>query len=440
MIHDPICAIATSPGISALGIIRCSGAGSWEKLLPFVNVTDPKPWRLYLTPFTINGEMIDEVMIAFYKSPKSYTGEDMVELISHGSPLILKIILQELIKVGFRQALPGEFTKRAVLNGKMDLIKAESIETLVSAHSKKALKAALSNYSGRLSQTINRIRETLLELLAKVEVELNYPDEIEGSDDEIIRELEKTLSRVKKLIRHGENGIVAVNGVKTVIAGRTNVGKSTLLNALLRRDRAIVTDIPGTTRDTIEEDISINGIYFRLVDTAGIRESSDKVERIGIERSLKQIKEADLVLFMVDLIEPENDLELYEKLRKEFRHSILIGNKLDMVKKCPDGFDVCISAKTGRGIDKLENLMVERTQDITELYPGEVFVTERQLALVQRSVEMMEEILEALKSGITPDVVGSYLQQIIFIYDELTGRYSAEDLLDKIFGNFCVGK
>lgn len=440
MIHDPICAIATSPGISALGIIRCSGEGSWEKLLPFVNVTDPKPWRLYLTPFTINGEMIDEVMIAFYKSPKSYTGEDMVELISHGSPLILRIILQELIKVGFRQALPGEFTKRAVLNGKMDLIKAESIETLVSAHSKKALKAALSNYSGRLSQTINRIRETLLELLAKVEVELNYPDEIEGSDDEIIRELEKTLSRVKKLIRHGENGIVAVNGVKTVIAGRTNVGKSTLLNALLRRDRAIVTDIPGTTRDTIEEDISINGIYFRLVDTAGIRESSDKVERIGIERSLKQIKEADLVLFMVDLIEPENDLELYEKLRKEFRHSILIGNKLDMVEKCPDGFDVCISAKTGRGIDKLENLMVERTQDITELYPDEVFVTERQLALVQRSVEMMEEILEALKSGITPDVVGSYLQQIIFIYDELTGRYSAEDLLDKIFGNFCVGK
>ncbi|ACR80833.1 tRNA uridine-5-carboxymethylaminomethyl(34) synthesis GTPase MnmE [Kosmotoga olearia] len=440
MIHDPICAIATSPGISALGIIRCSGEGSWEKLLPFVNVTDPKPWRLYLTPFTINGEMIDEVMIAFYKSPKSYTGEDMVELISHGSPLILRIILQELIKVGFRQALPGEFTKRAVLNGKMDLIKAESIETLVSAHSKKALKAALSNYSGRLSQTINRIRETLLELLAKVEVELNYPDEIEGSDDEIIRELEKTLSRVKKLIRHGENGIVAVNGVKTVIAGRTNVGKSTLLNALLRRDRAIVTDIPGTTRDTIEEDISINGIYFRLVDTAGIRESSDKVERIGIERSLKQIKEADLVLFMVDLIEPENDLELYEKLRKEFRHSILIGNKLDMVEKCPDGFDVCISAKTGRGIDKLENLMVERTQDITELYPDEVFVTERQLALVQRSVEMIEEILEALKSGITPDVVGSYLQQIIFIYDELTGRYSAEDLLDKIFGNFCVGK
>ncbi|MFW6120425.1 MAG: tRNA uridine-5-carboxymethylaminomethyl(34) synthesis GTPase MnmE [Petrotogales bacterium] len=441
MIYEPICAIATYPAISAIGIIRCSGKESWELVRNFVTFNKtPVPRHIYLKEFSDNDETIDEINCVFYRSPRSYTGEDMVELFFHGSPVVLKLALEKLIGAGFKQAQPGEFTKRAVMNGKMDLVKAESIESIVKAHTKEALKAAVSSYKGGLSRAIHRIRERMVDLLAEVEVVLNYPDEMDISREKISEELMKIIETMDDLLKHGSNGIILTHGVKTVIAGRTNVGKSTLLNTLLRRDRAIVTDVPGTTRDTIEEALSISGVYFKIIDTAGIRPSSDKVEKIGIERSLKELERADLVLFMVDLTSPKEDLKLYKDYKDVLNNAIVVGNKRDKVKKAPDFVDVSVSALKGNGLEKLEKIMLKRTEGFRNRYQGELFITERQRGTVEKALDLLMETKRALDEGITIDVISSHINQSIRIIDELTGAVVQDDIMKAIFSNFCVGK
>ncbi|MFO7881855.1 MAG: tRNA uridine-5-carboxymethylaminomethyl(34) synthesis GTPase MnmE [Kosmotogaceae bacterium] len=441
MIYEPICAIATYPAISAIGIIRCSGNESWDlvkKFVPFNKV--PKPGHMYLKEFFIDNEMIDEINCVFYKLPHSYTGENLVELYFHGSPVVLKLALEKLISAGFREAQPGEFTKRAVMNGKMDLVKAESIESIVNAHTKEALKAAVSSYKGGLSRAIDRIRKRMVNLLAEIEVVLNYPDEMEVSTEKIAEELKKIIGTMEDLLKHGSNGIILTHGVKTVIAGRTNVGKSTLLNSLLRRDRAIVTEIPGTTRDTIEEALSISGVYFKIIDTAGIRPASDRVEKLGIERSLRELEQADLVLFMVDLTSPKEDLDLYDDYEDAFGNVIVVGNKRDKVDKTPEFVDVSVSALKGTGMEKLEQFMLRKTENFRKKYHGELFVTERQKGTVKKALELLIETEKALDEGITVDVISSHINQSIRIIDELTGATVQDDIMNAIFSNFCVGK
>ncbi len=441
MIYEPICAIATYPAISAIGIIRCSGEKSWDLVRQFVSFNgEPVPRKMYLREFTENNEILDEINCVFYKSPQSYTGEDMAELFFHGSPVVLKLALEKLISKGFREAEPGEFTKRAVINGKMDLLKAESIESIVNAHTKEALKAAVSSYKGGLSRAIGRIRKKMVDLLAEIEVVLNYPDEMDVSREKIDDRLAKIVKSMEDLLEHGSNGIILTHGVKTVIAGRTNVGKSTLLNALLRRDRAIVTDVPGTTRDTIEEGLSITGVYFRIIDTAGIRPSSDTVEKLGIDRSLKELEQADLVLFMIDLTSPKDDLELYEHYKKLFHSVIVVGNKKDKVKDVPEYVDVSVSALKGNGLQNLEKAMLKVTEGLRRTHHGELFVSERQRGSVKKALELLVETKKALDEGITIDIVSSHINQSIRIIDELTGASVQDDIMEAIFSNFCVGK
>ncbi|OAA31879.1 hypothetical protein AT15_03380 [Kosmotoga arenicorallina S304] len=437
---DPICAVATPKGFSALAVIRCSGAGVWEKVTPFLKLDRIKPWRLNLTNFTVDGELIDELTAVFYKAPMSYTGEDMVELITHGSPIVLKLIMESLFKAGFREALPGEFTKRAVMNGKMDLLKAESIEVLVEAKTRKAHEAAAFIYQGKLGNTIDDIRQLLIRAMAEIEVELNYPGEVEASTEMVHNLLLEAKKRLDELVAHGENGISLTEGIRTVIAGRPNVGKSTLLNALLRKDRAIVTDIPGTTRDTIEEALSIDGTYFKIIDTAGIRKSDNLVEKLGIDRSIREIEQADLVVFMVDLTDPGQDLELFESIKPKLKRYVLLGNKLDLAKKCPESVELCISANSSEFLRSVEEKMLEKVADMLNPYEGELFITERQKALSYKALEFLNETVNSLTGGITMDIVSSFLHQTVKILDELTGKHLQEDLLDTIFKNFCVGK
>jgi len=441
MIFDPICAVATPRGFSALAVIRCSGMNVLERVMPFLKLNKNKiePWRLYLTEFTVGDELIDELTVVFYKAPRSYTGEDMIEFISHGSPMVLKLIIETLFKAGFREAMPGEFTKRAVMNGKMDLLKAESIEVLINAKTRKAHEAASFIYQGKLGHSIEAIRQLLIKAMAEVEVELNYPGEVEASTEAVYSLLMEVKRLLEELVAHGENGIALTEGIRTVIAGRPNVGKSTLLNALLRKDRAIVTDIPGTTRDTIEEALSIDGTYFRIIDTAGIRKSDNPIEKLGINRSKQEIEQADLVIFMVDLTDPEQDLKLFESIKPRLKRYVLLGNKLDLAK-CHEAVELCISANSGESLRDLEKKMLEKTADLSNPYEGELFITERQKALSNRALDYLNETLEALVGGVTMDIISSLLHQTIKILDELTGKHLQEDLLDTIFKNFCVGK
>lgn len=441
MIFDKICAVSTPVGISATGTIKCSGHGTLETLRTFMpGLKKIEPRKVYLTKFIYDNQVLDEIIVVFYSGPKSFTGEDMAEISFHGNPLILRLAMEKLMGKGFRQALPGEFTRRAVMNGKMDLIKAESIEALVNAKTRESLKAAASTYGGKLNQEIAKLREAFLELLAMVEVELNYPDDVSTDGKQLALKLKELIASARDFDKRAENGIVLMDGVKTAIVGRTNVGKSTLLNCLLRKERAIVTNVPGTTRDTIEEGINIDGIYFRLIDTAGIRESVDPVEKIGIDRSKKSLEEADLVLGVIDLAEPGGDTELLSRIREKTDRYIIVGNKTDMAKENSIECDVKISAKTGEGLRKLEKLMVMKTADITELGHEGVFITERQKALVEKAINISEELVADIDNGITPDIIGTYLQYAIQALDEITGRYCQDDLLDTIFRNFCVGK
>lgn len=441
MIFDKICAISTPPGISATGTIRCSGTGIIETLKVFLpGLKKIESRKAYLTKFVYENQVLDEIIVVFYSGPKSYTGEDMAELSFHGNPLIIRLAMEKLMTQGFRLALPGEFTRRAVMNGKMDLIKAEAIEALVNAKTRESLKAASSTYGGKLNREIVKLRESFLELLAMVEVELNYPDDVSTDGELIAKRLKELITEARDFDERAENGIVLIDGVKTAIVGRTNVGKSTLLNCLLRKERAIVTNIPGTTRDTIEEGINIDGIYFRLVDTAGIRESVDPVEKIGIDRSKKSLEEADLVLAVMDLTDPEGDKELLENIRKRNERYIVVGNKTDMADGNLVKCDVKISAKTGEGLRQLEKLMIAKTADITAMGSDGVFITERQKILVEKAIRIAEELVVDIESGITPDIIGTYLQHSIQALDEITGRYCQDDLLDTIFRNFCVGK
>lgn len=459
-LDDTITAIATPPGRGAIGVIKLSG----ELALPILKkIFKPAKKREHFESHRLyygfivdpnSGEKIDEVLVVYMKKPYSYTREDVVEIHGHSGYYNLRKILELVIREGARPAEPGEFTLRAFLNGRIDLSQAEAIEEIISAKSDRALQFALNILSGKLSEKINTLRQKLLHALAQVESAIDFPEEdieimnppqlINFIKSEIIKEIEI-------LIENYREGRIYREGINLVISGRPNVGKSSLMNALLREERAIVTPIPGTTRDFLEEEATIRGLPVKLIDTAGLRETEDPVEKIGVERALQKLKEADLVLFLVDAGESpkEEDFLLYEKV-KNYPHLIVI-NKIDLspnyVDKWRELFSpfeediVLISVKENLNIDQLsqkifDRITQERVQTTVEVAPN----LRQKLALEKAKTHLEEAITELMKKEPLPEVVSLFLRDALNALTEIIGEVTTEDLLSEIFSKFCIGK
>ncbi|KUK22260.1 MAG: tRNA modification GTPase MnmE [Thermotoga petrophila] len=449
---DTIVAVATPHGKGAIAILRLSGPDSWKVVQKHLRTRSKiVPRKAIHGWIHENGEDVDEVVVVFYKSPKSYTGEDMVEVMCHGGPLVVKKLLDLFLKSGARMAEPGEFTKRAFLNGKMDLTSAEAVRDLIEAKSETSLKLSLRNLKGGLRDFVDSLRRELIEVLAEIRVELDYPDEIETDTGGVVTKLEQIKEELTEELRKADAGILLNRGFRMVIVGKPNVGKSTLLNRLLNEDRAIVTDIPGTTRDVISEEIVIRGILFRIVDTAGVRsETNDLVERLGIERTLQEIEKADIVLFVLDASSPldEEDRKILERIKNK-RYLVVI-NKVDVVEKINEeeiknklGTDrhmVKISALKGEGLEKLEEAIYRETQEIFERGSDSLITNLRQKQLLENVKAHLEDAIRSLKEGMPVDMASIDLERALSLLDEVTGRSFREDLLDTIFSNFCVGK
>jgi len=452
MLNDTIAAISSPVGTGAIGVVRISGnhvKNIIDQALKREKYTPKKMYYGWL--YDKEGEKVDEITWVYHAQPYSYTGEDMLEIFCHGGKLITYAVLNTIIKYGTRQALPGEFTKRAVLNGKMDLIKAEAVNNVITSETEISLKASFNQLKNALSEKINDIKNSLLNISAQIEVEMDYPDEIELEDHNLKNKLVYIFNQMDQILKEADNGIIAVEGVRTVIAGKPNSGKSTLLNALLRKDRAIVTDIPGTTRDTIEENLNINGIYLKLIDTAGIRYTENTLERVGIERTINSIKNSHLILFVLDGTTPftQEDELIYTKLNELGEKTVIIvlnksdspnfkeSNYLPLKQKNPNDF-VIISAKNGE-IKTLEDKIYEKFFEKVNIEEP-TLTNQRQKMTLESSKEYVLNAINSLEKGFSNDVIMYDVRKALEKIYELSGENYTEELLDKIFSTFCVGK
>lgn len=451
--QDTIAAIATAPGVGALGIIRVSGNEAIHKvnqLFPKKNLAKVKPYTLHFGPLQYNGFLLDEVLVSIFHNPRSYTGEDLVEISCHGSPFILQKVMETLVEIGLRPAEPGEFTLRAFMNGKLDLAQAEAVSDLICSESESAHKAALEQMRGGFSQKIRELRGQLLQFASLIELELDFAEEdVEFANREALQKLLYSIyAEVEKLLQSFKLGNVMKAGVKVVIAGRPNAGKSTLLNALLNEERAIVSDIPGTTRDTIEDTITIEGIQFRFIDTAGIRATTDVLENIGIERTMEKLREAHLILYLFDVNEI-SQAELEEDLSKlqQDKYILAIGNKIDRDRDesyCSK-FQLAqdylfISSKENLYIDSLKNALV-KSLHLPDVQIHDTVVTNiRHVHALQNVKTSIESIQRGLEMGIPTDLIASDIRHALHHMGEITGEITNDEILGNIFSKFCIGK
>ena len=445
---DTICALATAPG-GAIGIIRISGPQSLEILSRvFTKDVSAAPANTIHYGHIKNGaEIVDEVMASLFRAPHSYTGEDSVEISCHGSRYILNKVLNLLIAEGCRQAGPGEFTQRAYLNGKMDLSQAEAVADLIASTNQATHQIAMSQLRGHFSSKLAQLREQLLKLTSLLELELDFSDheDLEFADRSELMELTKTIdNHITHLSNSFETGQAIKQGIPVAIVGKTNVGKSTLLNRLLKDDRAIVSDVHGTTRDTIEDTIDIKGITFRFIDTAGIRQTQDEVEQIGITRTYAAIDKACIVLWLIDSepsIKEINDI----LQRTDNKKLIAIKNKVD--KTDNDSYNslklpfISISAKYGTGIEELEQAIYEAA-DIPTLTENDIIVTNaRHYEALVRAHEHIQRVIDGLQMQLSGDLLSEDLRLTLDTLAEITGgQITPNEVLGNIFKNFCVGK
>ena len=445
---DTICALATAPG-GALGIIRISGPQALEILSHVFskNLTDAKPNTVHFGHIKDGTEVIDEVLVSVFRAPHSYTGEDSAEISCHGSRYILNKVLELLIQQGCRIANPGEYTMRAYLNGKMDLSQAEAVADLIAASNEANHQMAMSQLRGGISTKLSQLRDQLLKLTSLLELELDFSDheDLEFADRSELLSLAKNINNhITHLAESFETGQAIKQGIPVAIVGKTNVGKSTLLNALLKDDRAIVSDIHGTTRDTIEDTIDINGITFRFIDTAGIRQTSDQVEQIGIERTYAAIDKARIVIWMVDTEPAQEELINMNKL-SENKKLILVRNKIDKAQNTP--FTIVkiplieISAKHGTHLSNLEQAIYEAA-DIPTPQQSDIIVTNaRHYDALIRAHAHLQRVLDGMAQNISGDLLSEDLRLTLDTLSEITGgQITPNDVLGNIFKNFCVGK
>lgn len=448
-----IAAISTSPGIGGIGIIRISGEKAFD-ILEKIFRTNNKKIQGYTMKYgniVENGEIIDEVLVSYFISPNSYTRENVCEINSHGGIIVMKRILQLCLKYGAVLAEPGEFTKRAFLNGRIDLAQAEAVIDIINSKTDKEAKASINQLQGRLSLEIKEIRKELISMMADIEASIDYPeyDVEEVTNNRVIKTLEDVKEKLMFLEKSFDNGKILKEGIKTAIIGRPNAGKSSLLNILLNEERAIVTDIEGTTRDTIEEYISINGIPLKIIDTAGIRTSKDEVEKIGVEKAKKIAKESDVIIGIFDISRELNDED--EKIIDilKDKNSIILLNKIDLNKENAD-IDklkeinkplIKISTKERNGIKELYNEIEKIIENKEITSDNEIIVTNtRHKNLIMKAVESLNKSLETIENNMPIDIIVVYIKDILENLGEITGETVTEDIIKEIFSKFCLGK
>ncbi len=450
---DTIVAIATPPGIGAIAMIRISGTKALEiadKIFLSKKISAQPSHTLHVGMLEQHGEAIDEVVISLFKAPKSYTGENIIEISCHGSPFLQQKIIEAIIEKGARLAKPGEFTLRAFLHGKLDLAQAEAVADLIASNSEAAKNTALKTMRGGFSHQLKEIRESLLTFSALMELELDFSEEdVEFADRSALLKLldfaQQTVSDLRDSFRLGN---VIKNGVMVAITGKPNAGKSTLLNNLLNENRALVSDIAGTTRDTIEEVLHIGGMAFRVMDTAGLRHSNDIIETMGVKRSYEKMRAADLVIYLFDLTQ-ENKATIQstmEEVMQENPSVIFCGNKMDSFENedLNDKFSgtnlFMISAKSGAHVPALKDAMLQKILDGKIATENTIITNARHFEALEKVYESLKEIRAGIEQQIPGDLVALDIRNCLHYLGEITGEITHEDQLDYIFSKFCIGK
>lgn len=449
--NDTICAISTALGVGAISIIRVSG----DEAIDIVNkifdkdLTKKESHTINYGHIVYNGEIIDEVMVSIMKSPKTFTKEDIVEINSHGGVAVTNKVLEILLLEGARLAEPGEFTKRAFLNGRIDLVEAESIMDLIESKTETSRKLAISGMEGKVSKLVKNIIDNLVKVNANIEVNIDYPEyeDIEIVTKEKIEEMSKYINKeLTKLLNESENGKLIKDGINTLILGRPNVGKSSILNKLIEEDKAIVTSVAGTTRDIVEGQIRVNGILLNIIDTAGVRETEDIVEKIGVEKSLSLVNDADLIILVFNNNEKltDEDKKLLEYTKEKKR--IIVINKIDLennlnISNLKNERIVKVSALKDSGIENLKN-EINDMFNLEEINLGDFtyLSNSRQISLVKKAVEISKNLEDALNNDVPIDLLEIDIKEICEILGEIIGESYDDKLIDTLFSNFCLGK
>ena len=465
---DTICAPATTPGTGAISVIRLSGTDSLsitDKIIKFSNgsVDEASGYTIKFGKiFNKANELLDEVLVSIFKTPHSYTGENSVEISCHASTYIVNEILFLLIDAGARFASPGEFTQRAFLNGKMDLAQAEAVADVISAQSAASHRVALNQLKGGFSSELKDMRSELLTMVSLMELELDFSEEeVEFADrGELNRILEIVLGHIRRLKDSFRLGNAIKNGVPVAIVGTTNTGKSTLLNSLLGEERAIVSDIDGTTRDTVEETLNVEGILFRFIDTAGIRKTEETIERIGIERTFQKIAQAEIVLAMLDLSRDDNQIinnieDILSSINQDEQDLIFVLNKIDLVpsEKCARVEGVLssiglkkqlslvkMSARNHQGINELKSLLAQAKKNIINDSSSTLVTNIRHFEALSTAEKSLSRVKEGLVTSIPTDLLSQDIRQALYDLGSIVGEISTTEVLGNIFRNFCIGK
>jgi len=460
-INDTICALSTAPGSGAIAVIRLSGPEAFLRCSRIFRATDPDFMWDTVVPYTIHHgfvyaeeQLIDEVLISLFKAPRSYTGEDVVEISCHGSEYIQQQILEVLVQNGCRLAKPGEFTLRAFLHGKFDLSQAEAVADLIASLSQSSRDLALAQMRGGFSKRIKELRQKLVHISSLIELELDFSEEdVEfASRTDFHLLLDEFETELTRLIRSFSFGNVIKKGIPVAIIGKPNVGKSTLLNTLLNEEKAIVSEVPGTTRDAIEDTIVLEGFRFRFIDTAGLRASEDQIEAMGIDRTWMKMEEASIILYLFDVTRDsyrevaDAIAEFGDLLEEPSKRLILIGNKTDLLTELPHGFQqfvehetLFVSAKRKENIHLVAESLLKTVTDHS-IGEGSIVSNTRHLEALQKAQNAIQNIHEGLQSGLTPDLLAIDIRQALHHLGEITGEITNDEILGNIFSKFCIGK